>query len=307
MPDPVLMGQAFAVAAAVAIVVALAFGRSSRPAVAAAGAVLAVAGATPAGLWVLGLLPHWPAQEALDRLLLILWPAAAATEIIVAWSPRAGRVARGAVAALAAPVLLHGSSYVTDLSGPGSREWPTGTAWAVYGTLAVVLLAAWAAMNRLAARTGGRAALWATAGVVLAAGLVTMLSGYATGGQLGVPLAAGLAGVALTSIAHNKRYAGAAAALGVGTVGLFGLLLVGRLFAGLTTLNAGLLFAAPLLGWLPEVFPARRGFRPVMRLALTAVPVVIAALLAYQQFVAGSAPPGSAGEGSLEDYMNFGK
>jgi hypothetical protein len=306
MPDPLLMGKAFAVAAILALAVALAFGRSSRSVVAATGGVLAVAGAAPVGLWVLGLLPHWPPQEALDRLLLIVWPAAAATEIIAAWSPRAGSFARGAVAALATPVLLHGSSYITDLAGPGSREWSEKTAWMAFVALGGVLLVAWAGMNRLAMRTGGRAALWATAGVVLAAGLVTMLSGYATGGQLGIPLAAGLVGVGLAALAR-KRMDGIEGPLGVGVVGLFGLLVVGRLFAGLTTLNAALLSAAPLLGWLPELLPVRRGVRPVMRLALTAIPVVVSVHLAHQQFVAASAPPGSGTESSLEDYINFGK
>ena len=82
---------------------------------------------------------------------------------------------------------------------------------------------------------------------------------------------------------------------------------VGRLFADLTNLNAALLFASPLLGWLPERLPARRGVRVALRLALAAVPVVVALALSQQKFAADSARPGSGTEGSLDDYMNFGK
>jgi hypothetical protein len=203
-------------------------------------------------------------------------------------------------------VLLHGSVYVKDLSGPGSRAWSPAQAWLVFAALAALLLAAWAALNRLASRTGGRTALGCVAGAVLGSSLVIMLSGYATGGQLGVPLAAGLGGVALGSPAWKGKPAGAGA-LGVGVVGLFALLVVGRLFAGLTSLNAALLFAAPLLGWLPELLPARRRVRGALRLALAAVPVVVALALAQGKFAADSARPEAGTEGSLEDYMSFGK
>jgi hypothetical protein len=306
MPDPILIGKAFAAAVVLSLAVTLLFGRSSRTAVAAAGAVLAVVSAVYAGLWLLGLLPHFPPREDLDRLLLIVLPAAAVAELIAAASGRAGWVARVVVAALAAPVLLHGSVYVTDLSGPGSRTWPPAQAWLIFAALAALLLAVWAALNRLATRTGGRTALGCVAGAVLGASAVIMLSGYATGGQLGVPLAAGLGGVALGSLAWNGK-PGSEGALGVGVVGLFALLVVGRLFAGLTGLNAGLLFAAPLLGWLPELLPARRRVRGALRLALAAAPVVVALVLAQGKFAADSSRPESGTEGSLEDYLNFGK
>src|SRR5262245_42967641 len=131
MPDPILMGKAFAVAAAIGLLVALLFGARSRAAVASAGAVLAVAGAVPAGLWVLGRLPKVPPGEVFDRLVVIVLPAAAVAEVIAVLSARAGWVARGVVAALATPVLLHASSYVADLSGPESREWSPSITWLI--------------------------------------------------------------------------------------------------------------------------------------------------------------------------------
>jgi hypothetical protein len=306
MPDLMLMGQAFAAALALGLVVALLFARSSRAGVASAGAVLAVGGAVPAGLWVLGLLPHLPPGDALDRLLVIVLPAAAGAEVLAAASARAGWVARVVVAALATPVLLYGSSYVTDLSGAGSREWPAATAALIYAALALALLGAWAALNRLAVRTEGRTLLWSVAGAALGAGFVIMMSGYATGGQFGVPLAAALSGVALGSLVRKGK-PGTEGALGVGVVGLFGLLVAGRLFAGLTDLNAALLFAAPLLGWLSEVLRARPRVRAALGLVAAALPVVVALLLARQQFIADSVRPASGIGGSPDDYTNFGK
>jgi hypothetical protein len=306
MPDLMLMGEAFAAAAALGLLVTLLFSRSSRVGVASAGAVLAVVAAVPAGLWVLGLLPHLPPADALDRLLVVVLPAAAGAELLAAASAPAGWVARGVVAALATPVLLYGSVYVTDLSGPGSREWSPGTAALVFAALAVILLGAWAALNRLAVRPSVHTPLWCVAGAALGAGLVIMLSGYATGGQLGVPLAAALGGVAAGSLLRKGK-PGTEGALGVGVVGLFGLLVAGRLFAGLTDLNAALLFAAPLLGWLPELLRGRPRVRAALGLAVVAVPVLVAVLLAQQKFAADSARPASGVEGSLDDYMNFGK
>src|SRR5207249_4080071 len=64
--------------------------------------------------------------------------------------------------------------------------------------------------------------------------------------------------------------------IGVGIVGLFGLLVVGRFFATLTTLHAGLLFLAPTAYWL-VAFPRFDRFRPRLRatiaVALTAAVV----------------------------------
>lgn len=306
MPDPIRMGLAFLAAAALSAVVTLVFGRSTRREVAATGAALAVLAAAFAGLWVLGVPLHFPPHEDLDRFVFFVLPAAAIAEAIAATAGRFGWMARGAVAALAAPVLLYGSVYVTDLSGPDSRLWPPVQTWLVFAALAVVLLAEWAALELLSSRAGGRTTLLCVAGTLLGAGLVIMLSGYASGGQLGVPLAAGVAGAALGSLAWKAEPAGTGP-LGVGVVALFGLLAIGRLFAGLTDLNAALLFAAPLLAWLPQRLSARPRLRLALRLLLAALPVFLALVLAQQKFAAESTQPGSSSSGSLDDYLNFGK
>jgi hypothetical protein len=306
MPDPILFAEAFAAASVLSLALTLLVGASPRAGIAAGGAVLAVVGAVYVGLWILGLLPHVPPREDLDRLLLVVLPGAAIAEAIAAASGRLSWVARGVVAALAAPVLLQGTVYVADLSGPGSRAWSPAEAGLIFAALASLLMAAWTASNRLAARKGGLTVLACVAGAILGAGFVTILSGYASGGQIGVPLAAGLGGVAIASLVRRGKPDGRGA-LGVGVVGLFALLVVGRLFASLTTLNAVLLFAAPLLGWLPEALPAGRRVRVALRLALAAAPVVVALALAQHRFTADSARPASGVGGSSDDYTSFGR
>ena len=265
MPDPILIAKAFGITAAISLTVTLLCDRSSRKTIAAASSVLAVVSALYAGLWILDLLPHAPPREALDRLLLIIVPSAAVAELVAAASGRIGWVGRGAVAASVAPVLLWGSVYTTDLSGSNLRAWSIPMTWGVYAMFAVLLLAAWILTIRLANRAGEGVSLVSVAGTGLGAGLVIMLSGYATGGQLAVPLAAGLAGVGLGSVVskntgwkstESKSVGADASAAGVGIVTLFALLVIGRLFAGLTSLNAALLLEAPLLGWAAEAIPS---------------------------------------------------
>jgi hypothetical protein len=297
-----LMGEAFAAAMALALIVSLLSSRSRRAGMMRAGAAAAVLGGVFAGLWVLGLLPHIPPHEAMDRLLVIVVPAAATAEVVAAASARQGWAARATVSVLAAPVLLHGSAYVTG----DSRSWSLVEALLVFSILAVVLTVAWAAVHGPGVRTGNSAVLLSLSGATLGAAVVIMMSGYATGGQIGVPLGATLCGVAVVSMVR-KPSAGTEAALGVGIVGLFALLVVGRLFADLTTLNAVLLFAAPLLGGLSQLSPARVHVRPLLTLALAAAPVVIAVVLAHQKFVADSTRPAAGSGASVEDYMNFGK
>src|SRR5205823_2311547 len=157
----------------------------------------------------------------------------------------------------------------TDSAGPGTSEWSSATAWVVLGGLAAALAASWALLDRLTDRSGGRPVLLALAVAAAGSGLTVMLSGYATGGMLGLPLAAGLAGAAAASLllAGKPDLKGA---VGVGVVGLFALLVVGRFFGSLSTAHAALLFAAPLLAWLGELPWARRAGPRLRALAATA-------------------------------------
>jgi uncharacterized membrane protein YfcA len=108
--------EAAAAAAAAALVVLLLPPPRSRPGLAGLRSVLATGAGLIVGWWVMGVRPHWPAGEALDRLLLLLFPAAFVTEMLastlndsksrrwLAW------VLRLVVVVAAARILLHGSS-----------------------------------------------------------------------------------------------------------------------------------------------------------------------------------------------------
>src|SRR5262249_27371713 len=137
-----------------------------------------------------------------------------------------------------------------------------------------------------------------------------MLSGYASGGQMGLPLAAALVGAMVASLALVGPL-DVNGILGLGVVGLFALLVIGRFFGQLATGHAALLFFGLLLCWLPEMPYVRRlgpRLRGLLRVVLVAVPVIIALTLAQQKHLKDSArtSPGSE-EPSIQDYMDFGK
>jgi hypothetical protein len=300
MPNPVLMAEAIGIAAAVAAIIVWLFGRSDL-----AGGAVGVGLGVLAGAWVLGLTPQVPPRGALDRLLLILVPAVVLTEaVITGRSWWIGWALRATVAALAAPLLVYGSSYVTDLSGPGSREWSAGMGAAIFTSLAAMLLLVWVLLTKLASQ----ASRWVTIAVAITAAgtaVTMMLSGYATGGQLGLPLAAAVAVIAFTNSRH------ASGAVGVAIVTLFSLLVIGRLFAGLTTLNAVGLFATPLLACVPDLPQLRQlgpRTRATLRVVLTAIPLILVLWLAQQKFAEDSSPSSEgSGKATLGDYLDYHK
>jgi hypothetical protein len=136
-----------------------------------------------------------------------------------------------------------------------------------------------------------------------------MLSGYATGGILGLPLAAALVGLAVASfvVRTDINWQGA---LGAGVVGLFALLVMGNFFGRLTTLHAVLLMAAPLVCWLPAL-PVVRRTRPWLRavacLILVALPVSFTVVQASRSFAKDVGPSHDGAEPSIDDYANFGR
>jgi hypothetical protein len=318
MPDPVLLGKASVGAALVAGVVLLLCGwpwRTSHPGRVSGGAAIGVALGLLAGAWLLGLTPQFPPREDQDRLLLVLIPAAVSAEVAAAVLRRPLWVAwllRLIVAAGAARVLLHGSTYITDLTGSGTRAWSVGQTWLILAGLAAALLACWVLLDLFATRTGGRAVLLFLAFACGASGVTVMLSGYASGGQLGFPLGAALAGVLLASFVLSGPL-DSRGPVGVGVIGLFGLQILGSFFGELTTLNAAMLFLAPLLCWLTElpfIGRVKPRFRWVMGLILICVPMAVVLTLAAQKFAADSAPSSTTPdtrEPSIQDYMDFGK
>ncbi len=304
MPDPLAilmaLGGAFAAAAAVLLLCGLPW-RAPRPERVAAGWALGVGLAFLLGCWLLGYRPHSPFEDQ-DRFLLLLVPAVLGVEILAAFlrQPRwPVWLLRLVVALAAARVLLDETTYLSDRGGPGTREWSPGMAWLILAGLGAALALAWTLLALLARRAPGRALPLALMVTIAGSALVVMLSGYSSGGQLGLPLAAGLAGATAASLvlagAPDVKGAG-----GVGVVGLFALLVMGRFFGQLPTLSAILLFGAPLLCWLPELPYVRRlgpWPRGLIRIAVVSALVVVVVVVAQQKFVADA----------QDDYLNYGK
>jgi hypothetical protein len=318
MPDPLVILESSAAAALMAgcvlLLSKLAWYRRP-PAALSIGGTLGVGAGLLVGAWLLGLAPHFPPQEDKDRWLLVLLPATIGVELAAVCLPRLpwlGWGLRLGVAAGAAPVLLYHSVYLSDVAGPGSRAWSSGQAALILGVLATALAASWSVLDRSATRGAGQPVLLALAVTAAGAGITVMLSGYASGGQLGLPLAAGLVGLALASLAFPGT-AGTSGAVGVGAVGLFAIVIIGHFFGDLPTGSACLLGVAPLGGAWVEMLPGSRLGPRMRRLALpilAAVPVVLVLTLAVQQFHADATGPTSfpeAKEPSLDDYLNFGR
>jgi hypothetical protein len=316
MPDPMVILGAMAVAALTAAGLVLLGGwprAAPSPVLAVIGRVLGAGLGFFAGSRMLGPKLHWPPQEDLDRFLLILIPALLGVELAVAsilrgklWLPWLPRLV---LAAAAAPVLLYQSTFITNL-GPGTPEWTPAQAALILGGLTAALAVVWLSLALVARKTPGRSVPLAVALTCAGAAVTIMLSGYASGGQIGLPLAAALAGATLASLALSAPFEGDGL-LGLGVVGLFGLLVIGYFFGQLAFGHAVLLLFGLLFCWLPEL-PYLRRLRPrlrgFLRVVFVGVPVILAVGLAQQKFVADSSrtSPGSS-EPSIQDYMNYGK
>ena len=303
MPDPVLFAKAVAASGAVSAIVMALLTLLRRPATTArinVACILGIALGAAVGFRVLELAPHWPPVDGLDRLLFILLPLSVAIELIASFARVPGAVAwilRIGLAAVAGRVLLHGSSY---LDGSAS-DFTVGQIWIALVMCAVLLTAVWSLLARLMQRSPGISIPLALSQTCVAGGMALMLSGYLTGGKAALPLAAGLAAVAIASRLVASRTA-CPGTIGIGVVSLFGILILGRFFGELSTGRAVAIFLAPLLCWTTEL-PVFRNRKPwvvaAVRLALVALPLAAVLFLAQRDFAKNSAMP--AGE-DAESY-----
>jgi hypothetical protein len=318
MPDPVLiltaMGIAVAASALIFVICGWRWRRAAGPSWMSAGWVLGVGFGLLLGCWVLGIRPHWPPREDRDRLLALVLPAVLLVELLAVF-PKVPRwlvwTSRFALVAGGARVLLHGTSYITDLAGPGTSEWSPPLACVIFGGLAALEAAVWALLSLLVRRAAGPSVPVCLAIACAAAAVTVMLTGYASGGQVGLPLAAAVVGATAAMLVLTRSSRGTGP-LGLPIVGLFSLLVIGRFFGELTSVQAVLLFCAPLLGWLPELPYVRRlpsWARGLARVVLVAAVVLAVVVLAQRKFEHDFQSPSEAGpnEPSVQDYMDFGK
>ena len=307
MPDPVAILWAMAAAGAVAAVVLLAGSRLRDGS--ATGGPLAVGLGFVAGAWMLGFHPRNLLATDQERLLLVVVPLAVAVEswlTRVSLSPAAAALLRGSMALAAGPLLLLGSVYLTG----GAGGWSGWERLIYLSALGMLILIPWLALTRLQQLEPSPAIGMALAATSLAAGMTTMLSGYASAGQLALPLAAALATAALAT--RTATSPGMPGAVGVGWICLAGLLVIGRFFGSLTTLHGLLLGATPLLCWLAAYGPLSAWNiwpRRLLLVALILLPLGTVVWQALGSFVAhsGSPLPGAGPAPSMQDYLNFGR
>jgi hypothetical protein len=169
----------------------------------------------------------------------------------------------------------------------------------------------WAVLTVLARRAPGISLLISLAVTCAGAAVTVMLSGYATGGQAGLPMAGALLGATAAALVLPRSARGTAA-IGVSIIGLSSLLVMGRFFGDLTSAHAILLFCAPLLGWLPEVRYLRRlplWMRGLTRVILVGAVVMAVVVHAQVKFTQAFQAPSDTGpkEPTIQDYMDFGR
>ncbi len=236
--------------------------------------------------------PHWPALEDRARFLTIVVPLCMAVETVAASlrSTRAAWLLRLALAAAVTPTLLYNTVYLADLSGPGSAEWSNVQAIAILAGLATLLAMIWLMLHRLQLRTSTATVQWILVLDSLAAAVTVMLSGYYRAGQLGLILAAALAGATLASH-FGKPHASTSGSLGMSVVGIFSVVVIGRYFGALSSSLAVCLLVAPLLAWtfeLPRLRTLPPKWRTAGRLACVAIPLAVVVAVAYGEFVAAT-------------------
>lgn len=301
MPDPRLYVIALAAACGSSALVVLARGCLRRPASDArtsAAEVLAVGVGLAVGFYLLRLWPAWPPTTALGRMVAVVLPAVIGVELL-AVTPRVPMwlawLSRSTLALATGRVLLHGSVYLNGRHSPWTA-WQASLALLAAGGL---LLGVWSLIAWLQARSPSAGTPLALAQTHLAAGLCVMLAGYVSGGEAALPFAAALAG-ATAALARCPPVA-LRGAIGIGVVGLFSLLFIGRFFGGLSATQALTIFLAPLLCWateLPRLRPQSSWLAAVLRLVLVAAPLLAVLVLAKRDFDRGSAALLSAGRGT---------
>lgn len=330
MPDPVLYLKAMGAAAIASAMVVLAMAgprRSAGTTWLTWACVLGIGFGLAAGCYLLSVRFIWPPVKGLDRFITIVVPAVLAIELIAGFQrvPRwAAWFLRISLAAATPRILLHGSVYLSGADG----EWTMWQAGATLIVCGVLLAGVWSLMSWLSLRTQGVLSLtgsensspqmgrnrfttvtpcacslggsipFALSLSILCAGVTVMLAGYIKGGAAAFPLAATVVATTLAAVLVTSRCGipatfNPSAIIGIGVVGLFGLLFIGRFYGRLSTESALTMLLAPLLCWVTEL-PLLRNRKPwlvgLVRLALVAIPLVVVLVLAKRDFDLHMAP-----------------
>ena len=300
MPEPLLYLKAMGTAAIVSAIIVLAMVLARRHASTTwlnLSCILGIGLGLVVGHSVVSLRLAWPPVNGLDRFLTITVPLALSIELIAGFQnvPRwVAWLLRMSLAATIPRILLHGSVYLSD-SPEGWTPWQAGMSLAVCGAL---LAGVWSLLSWLSQRSPGASILLALSLPILCAGLTVMMAGYIKGGVAAFPLLATLVGTTVAARLMSKRSAALSnfrtpAIVGIGVVGLFGLLFVGRFFGRLSTDYALAMLLSPLLCWVTEI-PQLRHRKPwfvgSLRLVLVAIPLLVVLAAAKRDFDRKMAP-----------------
>ncbi|MDB5384605.1 MAG: hypothetical protein JWM11_251, partial [Planctomycetaceae bacterium] len=150
----------------------------------------------------------------------------------------------------------------------------------------------WYLLSWLSRRSPGARIPLGISLAIQSAGIVIMLAGYVTGGAAAIPLVAAVVGATLATTLLS-RHSDLQGAIGIGLVGLFGLLFIGRFFGAVSTAAALTIMLAPLLCWLLEIPFLRRQNQwlvGICSLLLVAIPLVVVLILAKRDFDRHTAP-----------------
>ena len=181
------------------------------------------------------------------------------------------------LAAVIPPLLLQ-SALKYDWSGRQATVW--------LANLGCGIIILWLLLDQLKQRCPGRWVLILLTMIAGGTGVVLMMSGSQSLAQMGLSLAAVLAGGwAVSWIVPRATVT--PATTGVVIVLLAGLWINGYYYASMTAVNTILLAVSPLAAWIGELPPVAKlqGWRSAaIRITAAAVPVVTAIVLAAMQF-----------------------
>jgi hypothetical protein len=248
-------------------------------------AVLSLGFGFTVGYYVISLRLAWPPASALDRHLTLVIPVALAMELIAGFQriPRwFAWMLRVSLAVAVPRVLLHGSVYLAGAEG----EWSLWQSSIILAGCGALLVLVWGLLAWLSQRSAGISISLALQLTILCAGLTVMMEGYIKGGAAAFPMAAALVATTMICKLVTSQIGAfsfdSSATIGIGVVGLFGLLFIGRFFGQLSSASSLAMMLSPLLCWVTEV-PLIRRQQPWMvgTLRLTCVACVLLVVLVF--------------------------
>ena len=260
MPDPLLYLQAIGAATIVSTLCVWAmvgWRQSSSAAWLNSASIAGIGLGLALGGNVLRLRLAWPPVNGLDRLLMIVMPMSLGMELIAGFESVPQWVAwllRMSLVATIPRILLHDSVYLSK----GNDNLPMWQSVVVMAVCAVLLAGVWGLMSALQDRSAGDSIPLVLGLTILCAGLAIMMAGYIQGGGTGILLAATIVGTTIAAWLIQKRsgdppQAHSPAIMGIGVIGLFGVLFIGRFFGRISNGCALAMLLSPLLCWVAEL------------------------------------------------------